>query len=94
MMGVFRRMDYTGLQDMETIFSNTFPQLSNREDVPKAMQKMVDAKAKGTQTMKGFYNYTREEAVAWNEAFAEFNKDIDLIAAQYPSKPYRNPEEE
>lgn len=86
LMGVFRRLDYLGLDDMQTVFKNIFPQLSNCDGVPLGMQKMIDIKAKGTQTFKGFYNYSTEEANAWNDAFAEFNNDIDKLAAQYPSK--------
>ncbi len=85
-MGVFRRMDYMGLDDMETIFKNIFPHLNNSEGIPVAMQNMINIKAKGIQTYKGFYNYSEDEAIAWNEAFAEFNKDIDQLAALYPSK--------
>lgn len=86
LMGVFRRMDYIGLGNLETIFSNVFPQLNNGNGVPPAMQKMIDIQAKGTQTSKGFYDYPGDEAGKWEEAFAEFNKDIDRLAARYPSK--------
>jgi 3-hydroxybutyryl-CoA dehydrogenase len=86
LMGVFRRMDYLGLENMEAMFKNIFPGLSNRQNVPEAMQKLVDIKAKGIHTMKGFYDYTEEEARAWNEVYAEFNNDIHKLAAQYPSK--------
>lgn len=86
LMGVFRRMDYMGLNNLETIFSNVFPQLSNSNGIPPAMQKMIDIQAKGTQTSKGFYEYTGNEAGKWEEAFSEFNKDINQLAALYPSK--------
>jgi 3-hydroxybutyryl-CoA dehydrogenase len=89
LMGVFRRMDYLGLDNLESIFKNILPQLSNTNGVPLAMQKMIDIQAKGTQTSKGFYDYNGGEAKAWDEAFAEFNKDIDKLAAQYPSKSNR-----
>jgi 3-hydroxybutyryl-CoA dehydrogenase len=84
LMGVFRRMDFEGLENMEVIFKNTFPRLSNRSDVPASMQKMIDIQAKGVQSCKGFYEYQNEEATAWIEAFANFNKDIDQLAAMYP----------
>lgn len=86
LMGVFRRMDYLGLNNLETILSNIFPHLDNSNGVPPAMQKMIDMQAKGTQTSKGFYDYPGNEAGKWEEAFAEFNKDIDQLAALYPSK--------
>lgn len=85
MMGVFRRMDYLGLDDMEVIFNNIFPRLSNSDDVPVTMQKLIDIKAKGVQSSIGFYDYEDDEAAAWNAAFAAFNKDINQLAVQYPS---------
>ncbi|RYE16832.1 MAG: 3-hydroxyacyl-CoA dehydrogenase family protein, partial [Sphingobacteriaceae bacterium] len=86
LMGIFRRLDYLGLNDMETILKNIFPQLNNNDGVPLAMQKMIALQAKGTQTAQGFYNYKGNEAKEWEEAFADFNKDIDQLAALYPSK--------
>jgi 3-hydroxybutyryl-CoA dehydrogenase len=86
LMGIFRRMDYMGLENLESMLKNTFPLLSNREDVPLAMQKMVTDELKGTRTSKGFYTYTENEGSEWEEAFARFNKDIARLAARYPSK--------
>ena len=89
LMGVFRRMDYMGLDNIEHVFKNIFPQLDNSEGVPKAMQAMIDIQARGTQNAQGFYDYSDEEAKDWEAAFAEFNKDIDKLAAMYPSKSTR-----
>ncbi len=86
LMGMFRRMDYIGLDNLSVIIKNIFPGLSNREDVPPAMQKMVEDHLRGTKSSKGFYNYKDEEGMEWEEAFARFNKDIAQLAAQYPSK--------
>lgn len=88
LMGIFRRLDFMGLKDIENLFKNIFPQLSNADGVPLSMQKMIDLQAKGTQTSQGFYLYAGNEAKEWEEAFAEFNKDIDRLAALYPSKSY------
>ena len=85
LMGLFRRMDFEGLRDYPTIFKNIFPQLSNREDVPPLMQKMIDQQARGIQNAKGLYHYTKEEAQRWDEAFAAFNKDIYNLAKEYPA---------
>lgn len=86
LMGVFRRLDYLGLEDLETLLRNIFPQLNNSNNVPLTMQKMIDLKAKGTQNFQGFYNYDPDEAKEWEAAFAEFNKDIDRLAVLYPSE--------
>jgi 3-hydroxybutyryl-CoA dehydrogenase len=84
-MGVFRRMDFTGLRDWATVLKTIFPTLSNDNDVPILMQKMVQINAKGTQNLKGLYAYSVEEAKEWEDAFALFNKDIFYLASQYPS---------
>lgn len=86
LMGMFRRMDYIGLDNLSIIIKNIFPGLSNREEVPPAMQKMVDDHLRGTKSSKGFYDYNHEEGREWEEAFARFNKDIAQLAARYPSK--------
>ncbi|RAJ94519.1 3-hydroxybutyryl-CoA dehydrogenase [Larkinella arboricola] len=84
MMGIFRRMDYTGLQDYAEIFRRIFPLLSNSEEVPSLMKPLVDQQLRGTQSARGLYDYTEEEAKEWEKAFAVFNKDIFQLAARYP----------
>ncbi len=85
LMGIFRRMDFLGLKDYSEIFKNIFPMLCNDENVPALMQEMVDRKAKGTQSSKGLYNYSSEEARKLEEAFALFNEEIYQLAALYPA---------
>lgn len=85
MMGVFRRMDYMGLDSLQPIFKEIFPQLSNTARVPPPMQRLIDLKAKGVPTGSGFYDYPGEEGADWMKAFARFNEDIDQLAAGYPS---------
>lgn len=85
LMGIFRRMDFTGLEDYVEIFKNVFPALCNREDVPVLMQQMVESGFRGTQTIQGLYNYTPEEAKNWEAKFALFNEDIYRLAAMYPA---------
>lgn len=85
LMGVFRRMDFTGLNDWASVLENIFPTLSNENTVPEIMQTMVDIDARGTQNQKGLYTYSQEEAEKWDEAFALFNQDIYQLASLYPS---------
>jgi 3-hydroxybutyryl-CoA dehydrogenase len=85
LMGIFRRMDFLGLESYGEILKNTFPKLSNEEQVPALMQQMIDLKARGTQSAKGLYPYTKEEAKKWDDAFALFNEEIFRLAALYPS---------
>lgn len=86
-MGVMKRMDQLGLADFGVSLRRIFPSLSNREDIPPLMRKLVREQAKGTQNGRGLYSYTKEEAAEWDRSFAEFNKEIFQLAAGYPSKP-------
>jgi 3-hydroxybutyryl-CoA dehydrogenase len=90
LMGVFRRMDYLGLNDFHAILKTYLPLLSNETGVPEIMQKMVENNDRGTQNGRGFYNYTPEEAKKWEDAFAEFNQEIFQLAAQYPASRLSN----
>jgi len=83
LMGIFRRMDFIGLHDFEAIFSAIFPDLSNSETVPPLMEEMIAADARGVHNAKGLYQYTEEEAKAWSDAYALFNKDIYHLAEAY-----------
>ncbi len=85
LMGIFRRLDYLGISDYARIFATIFPQLSNEDRVPLIMQRLIDTRAKGTQSVKGLYDYSPDEARHWEEAFARFNQDIYELATQYPS---------
>lgn len=83
-MGLFKRMDQLGLSDFKEIFGNIFPQLDNSQTVPTTMQAIVKVQGKGINNGKGLYNYTKEEAIKWEEAFKDFNHEIFHLAAQYP----------
>jgi len=93
LMGIFRRMDFLGLQDYAEILKNSFPKLSNEEKVPGMMHEMIAEKARGTQSVKGLYSYTAEEARKWDESFALFNEEIFRLAALYPSSVINNSEQ-
>lgn len=84
LMGVFRRMDYLGLDDFGELLKVSFPQLSNSDKVPSIMQKLVDISARGTQNGVGLYKYTQTEAEEWEAAFAHFNQEIYHLSLQYP----------
>lgn len=84
LMGLFRRMDFTGVGDWVEVFRKAFPTLSNSDSVPEVMQRIVDDNGRGIQNLQGLYTYTPEEAKAWEEAFSLFNTEIFNLAAQYP----------
>lgn len=84
LMGIFRRMDYTGLKNYAEAFNNLFPNLSNSDEVPPLMQKILNSNMKGVKSLKGLYTYTEAEAREWNDAFALYNNDIYWLAESYP----------
>ncbi|WP_439481486.1 3-hydroxyacyl-CoA dehydrogenase family protein [Cyclobacterium plantarum] len=82
-MGIFERMDQMGLSDFRETFQRVFPKLSNTSRVPEMMQEMVAGKVRGVQQARGLYAYSPEEARAWENAFAKFNKEIYQLADNY-----------
>lgn len=83
--GVFRWMDLTGVPAYHTVMKDLFPTLSNRTDVPKLIDDIVQAGGKGVQNAQGFYEYTPEEAEAWQKTYEEFSYDIQRLAQKYPA---------
>jgi 3-hydroxybutyryl-CoA dehydrogenase len=86
LMGIFKRMDFMGLNGYLEIFNTLFPKLCNADDVSRIMQQKVLINARGTQSPEGegLYKYTAEEVKNWNEAFVLFNQDIYQLAKLYP----------
>ncbi len=84
LMGVFRKMDISGLKDYHRIFENIFPTLFNGDGVPEMMRVLMEKKLRGTVDAQGFYSYSPQEAQRWNQAFSSFNNDIFRLAALYP----------
>lgn len=83
LMGIFRRMDFIGLGLYQEVFKRIMPTLCNDENVPAIMQGIVADNGRGIHNLKGLYPYTAVAARAWNEAFADFNKDISVLASSY-----------
>ena len=83
MMGIFERVATVGGAAYLDALKQIMPQLSNREDVPAIMQRLVEQGAKGIHNQLGLYPYTEASAKRWEEAFAQFNKDIYELAARY-----------
>ncbi len=84
LVGVFRWMDLTGVPAYHTVMKDLFPTLTNTTEVPKLIDDIVKDGGKGVSNAKGFYNYTPEEAAAWEETFMEFSYEIRKLAAKYP----------
>ncbi|MFA4868008.1 MAG: 3-hydroxyacyl-CoA dehydrogenase family protein [Pedobacter sp.] len=82
-MGLFRRMDFMGLSDFSIAFEALFERLSTQSCVPEKMREIVALNIKGVKDAKGLYNYTDEEARAWESSFSKFNNEIYQLAKKY-----------
>ncbi|HTF17884.1 MAG TPA: 3-hydroxyacyl-CoA dehydrogenase family protein [Chryseolinea sp.] len=83
--GVFRWMDLTGIQAYHAVMKDLFPTLCNDTTVPKMIDDLVKAGAKGVANAHGFHEYTPEEAKLWEETFKTFSYEIRELALQYPA---------
>ncbi len=85
LVGVFRWMDLTGVPAYHTVMKDLFPTLSNSTEVPKLIDDIVKAGGRGVGNGKGFYEYTDEEALAWEQTFKNFSYEIRELALRYPA---------
>ncbi len=83
LMGIFRRLDYTGFGDFDTVIRKWLPELSVSGSVPAEMQQVVDSQARGIFNGRGLFGYDETEARRWEEAFAAFNREIHALASDY-----------
>lgn len=83
-MGLLRRIDLLGLNDHHLIARRLFPQLSNTDQIPPVMQRVLAQNFRGTKNGLGLFHYENGDASRWENAFAQYNKDIYAIARKYP----------
>lgn len=84
--GLFRYMDLTGLQAYHSVIKDLFPELSNQNTVPKLIDDIAKEGGNGIFNGKGFYEYTPEEAKAWESTFEKFKFDIHRLSLSYTDK--------
>lgn len=85
LVGIFRWMDLTGVPAYHTVMKDLFPTLSNNQEVPELIDKVVKEGGRGVANAKGFYEYTPEEAKLWEETFIRFSYEIRELALRYPA---------
>jgi 3-hydroxybutyryl-CoA dehydrogenase len=92
--GLFRYMDITGLQAYYHVMQDLLPTLNNDTKTPDLIANIAKNGGNGISNGKGFYNYTKEEAIEWEEAYERFSFEIYKLSAKYPSdlKPKKVPE--
>lgn len=84
LMGIFQRMDYIGIDAFSEMLKTQLPLLSNADTVPTIMETILANQWRGIYSQNGLYQYTKEEAEAWESAFAQFNKEMYHLANKYP----------
>ncbi len=87
-MGIFRRMDYVGVQQEGQKVKCLLPKLTKTTKRPLIMEPFVDKKLRGIHSGKGLFSYTVKEAEEWRQAFSRFNRDMYLLSDKYT---VRNP---
>ncbi len=81
--GPFRYMDLMGVAGYGRVMRDLLPDLSSSPEVPKLMREVVESGGRGISNGKGFYQYTPEQAKAWEQKFIEFNYKIRRLTAEY-----------
>jgi 3-hydroxybutyryl-CoA dehydrogenase len=86
-VGPFRYMDLMGVEAYHRVMKDLLPDLSTQQEIPKLMRDVVESGGRGISNGRGFYNYTEEEAKAWESRFIEFNYKIRRLTAEFSSEP-------
>ena len=81
--GPFRYMDLMGVVGYYRVMRELLPDLTSSPEIPKLMRDVVESGGRGIANGRGFYEYTPEEAKAWEEKFMEFNYKIRRLTAEF-----------
>ncbi len=81
--GPFRYMDLMGVEGYCRVMADLLPDLSTEKTIPKLMRDVVERGGRGISNGRGFYQYTPEEAKAWESRFVEFNYKIRHLTAEF-----------
>lgn len=69
--GPFRWMDLTGISAYAAVMERLWPELSRSTEVPSRMKELVESGALGIANGRGFYQYSPEAAVHWEQKWTE-----------------------
>ncbi len=86
LMGIFKRMDYIGLDHYRKSYAHIFPKLSNSPSVPQQMKHIAAIQGRGIHNLKGLYPHTDESAKKLEHRLVSFNKEIYSLAERYRNK--------
>lgn len=83
LMGIFKRMDYVGLDHYLQSYRQIFPKLTRSQKIPSQMQKIFEKKGRGVHDLTGLYPHTEQSAKELERNFAAFNQEIYRLADRY-----------
>ena len=85
-MGIFKRMDYVGLEHYLNVYKQIFPLLSNSREVPPQMLSILKNNGRGIHNLLGLYPHTEKSAKQMEHNFSVFNEEIYRLAERYRTK--------
>ncbi len=85
-MGIFKRMDYVGLNHYLQTYQTIFPKLCNSREVPRQMEEILHTKGRGIHNLKGLYPHSEQSAKQLEHNFAIFNEEIYRLADRYRNR--------
>lgn len=85
--GPFRYMDLMGVEGYYRVMRELLPDLTSSPEIPRLMRDVVESGGRGIANGRGFYEYTPEEAKAWEKKFIEFNYKIRRLTAEFAGTP-------
>lgn len=86
LMGIFRRMDFIGLEDYLHTYNYLFPRLGNLQEVPEQMKKILENDGRGIHNLTGLYPHSEASAEKLEQDFSRFNKEIHRLSDKYRKK--------
>lgn len=85
-MGIFKRMDFEGIDKYINSYKEIFPKLSQSDKVPPQMATILETQGRGIHNLKGLYHHTDESAELLEKNLSVFNKEIYRLADLFRSK--------
>lgn len=86
LMGIFKRMDYVGLDHYLQSYRHIFPKLTRSQKLPSQMREIFDKKGRGIHNLIGLYPHTVQSAKELERNFEAFNQDIYRLADRYRTR--------
>ncbi len=86
-VGPFGYLDLTGLPAYANVMRELLPDLSDNDEVPQALQAMVESNARGVENGVGFYHYAGQSGEERRQQFDDFRQELSALIARYQAPP-------